>query len=85
MLFEEALTMLKEGKSMCRAAWSLEDGYLQIMPGMAYVWKIVLKPNPNAGNYIFSVADFGEDDWQEFVVPLAAIEMPLSDLEKEAA
>lgn len=70
MKFEEALNALKEGKSMCRAVWSLEDGYLQIMPGMEYVWKIILKPNPNAGNFIFKVEDFSASDWQEFVVPV---------------
>jgi hypothetical protein len=69
MLFEEALTMLKDGKSICRSAWSLDDGYLQIMPGMKYVWKIVLLPQPNAGNFIFSVDDFTADDWQEFSMP----------------
>lgn len=84
MLFEEALTMLKDGKSMCRAVWPLEEGYLQIMPGMKYVWKIVLLPNPNAGNFIFSVEDFTADDWQEFVVP-AVIEACIADVEKEAA
>ncbi len=83
MLFEEALAMLKEGKSMCRAIWSLDDGYLQIMTGMEYVWKIVLKPNPNAGNFIFSIADFTADDWQEFVMP-NTIEAIVS-LEQEAA
>ena len=83
MLFEEALTMLKAGKPMCRAIWSFEDGYLKIEPGMEYVWKLVLKPTPNAGNFIFSVADFGADDWQEFVVP-TVIEAPVA-LETEAA
>lgn len=69
MLFLEALEQLKAGKSMHRAAWTLESGYLKLMPGMDFVWKIVLVPNPNAGNYIFPVEDFLADDWQEFVVP----------------
>ncbi len=68
MTLTEALTKLKEGAIMCRAAWSEEEGYLKLMPGMSHVWKIQLKPNPNAGNYIFSYADLTNDDWKEFVV-----------------
>ena len=83
MLFEEAIAKLLAGKSMCRAVWPLEESYLQIMPGMKYVWKIVLLPQPNAGNYIFSVEDFHADDWQEFVVP-SVIEAPVV-LEQQAA
>ncbi len=71
MLFADALAMLKEGKSMCRVIWTLDDGYLQIMTGMEFVWKIVLKPSPNAGNFIFRIDDFTADDWQEFVMPSA--------------
>lgn len=82
MLFDEALAMLKEGHAMHRELWSLEDGYLQIMPGMKHVWKIVLLPNPNAGNYIFSIEDFDASDWQEFKVP-PVIEVPKDN--KEAA
>lgn len=69
MLLAEALKELEAGKVMCRASWTLDDGYLKLMPGMLYVWKIVLKPNPNAGNYIFTLADLTADDWQEFVLP----------------
>ena len=67
MRFEDALKELEFGKPMCRAGWSLEDGYLKLMEGMKFVWKIVLLPNPNAGNYIFSVEDFLADDWKWFV------------------
>jgi hypothetical protein len=84
MLFEEALAMLKEGKSMCRESWSLEDGYLQIMTGMDYVWKIVLKPSPNAGNFIFCIADFTATDWKEFEMPKECVEQEIA-LDKEAA
>lgn len=66
MLFLEALEQLKAGKSMYRAGWNPQDGYLVFMKGMTHVWKIVLQPAPNAGNYIFSVEDFGADDWKEF-------------------
>ncbi len=66
MKFLEALIELKVGHSMYRTSWSVEDGYLKLMEGMKFVWKIILLPNPNAGNYIFSVEDFLADDWQMF-------------------
>jgi len=67
MLFSEALAQLQEGHAMRRASWEESEGYLSLMPGMKHVWKIVLQPNPNAGNFIFSVEDFLGDDWVEFV------------------
>lgn len=66
MLFAEALVQLKEGKPMHRQAWKPDDGYLTLMPGMTHVWKIVMNPNPNAANYIFSVEDLEASDWQVF-------------------
>lgn len=81
MLFSEALECLKEGKSIHRASWTLESGYLKLMDGMEFVWKIVLMPNPNAGNYIFPVEDFEADDWQEFVAPKLPLEVPSEALE----
>lgn len=78
MLLQEALNELKSGKCMCRSAWGLDDGYLKLMPGMLYVWKIVLKPNPNAGNYIFTLADLQADDWKEFVLPQCQEEVVLN-------
>lgn len=66
MNLQEALNKLEDGIDMCRAAWTLEDGYLTLMPGMTHIWKIVLKPTPNAGNYIFSYEDLMANDWKEF-------------------
>lgn len=66
MLFLDALVQLKSGVAMRRAKWTAEDGYICIMPSMAYVWKIVLLPNPNAGNFIFCIEDFEADDWEKF-------------------
>ncbi len=63
MLLQEALKMLKEGTDVTRGAWKKEDGYLTFMQGMTHVWKIMLHPNPNAGNYIFSVEDLEATDW----------------------
>ena len=68
MNLSEALVELHLGKCMCRNSWVQDDGYLKLMPGMLYVWKIVLKPNPNAGNYIFTVADLEAEDWREFEI-----------------
>ncbi len=69
MLLNEALKLLQEGEVLCREAWTLEDGYLAMMRGMQHVWKIVLHPSPNAGNYIFSLADLLADDWKLFEMP----------------
>lgn len=75
MLFQEALELLKAGEIVCREAWTLEDGYLTFMKGMTHVWKIVLHPSPNAGNYIFSVEDLCANDWKIFELPQAPVEV----------
>lgn len=72
MLLKESVEALQAGKVLCREAWSIEDGYLKLLPGMAHVWKIVLKPTPNAGNYIFSLEDLIASDWKEFELPTEA-------------
>ena len=79
MLFTEALVQLKEGKAMRRAAWADSEGYLKILPDMGYVWKIVTQPNPNAGNFIFSIADFDGDDWLEYVAPAPAVDAEVAE------
>lgn len=76
MLLNQALIQLQAGKNMCRLEWTMDDGYLTLMPGMLYVWKIVLKPNPNAGNYIFTLADLEADDWLEFQLPPDGSDIP---------
>ncbi len=68
MLLQEALKALECGQNVRREAWPESDGYLALMPGMTHVWKIMLVPNPNAGNYIFSLADLKADDWKLFHV-----------------
>jgi hypothetical protein len=74
MLFTEALDKLRADVPMRRTAWADSEGYLKLMPGMDYVWKIVLFPNPNAGNFIFSFADFEADDWVQFILPSEPLE-----------
>ncbi len=69
MLFTDALVQLKARVPVYRTGWEPQDGYLTFMPCMAHVWKIVLQPVPNAGNYIFSVADLEADDWVVYKEP----------------
>lgn len=76
MLFLEALKLMEESAPMCRESWSLDEGYVTQMPGMKYIWKIVLNPNPNAGNFIFAVEDFLASDWKKFEMPAVPIEVP---------
>ena len=73
MLLKEALDMLSAGEIMCREAWTLDDGYLSLMKGMTHIWKIVLQPTPNAGNYIFSMEDLISSDWKKFEMPKPVI------------
>lgn len=74
MLFSESLEQLKSRLPVYRTGWEPQDGYLTFMPGMTHVWKIVLQPSPNAGNYIFSVADLEADDWEIYSSPKAIVE-----------
>lgn len=80
MLFLDALAQMKEGKPVRRSSWDVSEGYITIMPDMNYVWKIVTQPNPNAGNFIFSIADFDGDDWVVYEAP-----KPVVEVAKEAA
>lgn len=80
MLLQEALELLQKGEVLCRESWSLEDGYLVMMKGMQHVWKIVLQPSPNAGNYIFSLADLLADDWKIFEMPETPVEAELEEV-----
>ena len=85
MLFQEALDLLKAGEVVHRAAWTLEDGYLTFMKGMSHIWKIVLQPAPNAGNYIFSVEDFCASDWKRFELSKEPTEEAVAEIAPEAA
>jgi hypothetical protein len=84
MLLQEAIKLLEQGVPVSRKAWSLKDGYLQLMLGMDYIWKIVLQPSPNAGNYIFTKEDLTADDWELFSLP-ATIEAVVEDASELAA
>jgi len=66
MQLQEAIEQLKSGADLYRTGWNPQDGYIRLMPGMSHVWKIVLSPTPNAGNYIFSVEDLTANDWELF-------------------
>lgn len=83
MNFQEALVELKARKPMYRKGWEPQDGYVVFMPGMSHVWKIVLKPQPNAGNFMFSVEDYDANDWDVFVMPEASIAVGELDPESQ--
>jgi hypothetical protein len=73
MLLKDALEQMRGRVPMYRTGWNPQDGYVVLMPGMAHVWKIVLQPTPNAGNYIFSVEDLEASDWEVFTgLPVVA-------------
>jgi hypothetical protein len=80
MLFLDALAKLEAGIPMRRSSWAEVEGYLTILPGAKYVWKIILEPQPNAGNFIFCVADFTSNDWVEYTKP---VEVPAVSVDAE--
>jgi len=64
MTFDDALKALLAGKYVARTSWDNTGEYIVLMPGMQYIWKILIQPNPNAGNWLPLVADFEADDWK---------------------
>lgn len=66
MKLQDALVLLEQGKYISRECWQEIDGYLVLMKGMKHVWKILITPNPNAGNHIFSYNELIADDWIEY-------------------
>lgn len=85
MQLQEALEQLKSGAELHRTGWNPQDGYVRLMPGMSHVWKIVLTPTPNAGNYIFSMEDLTASDWELFSVAKPSVVEVDVDLEDVAA
>lgn len=79
MLLQEAIENLQAGKQMHRAGWPIEEGYLSLMPGMTHIWKVVIKPTTNAGNFIFSLEDLLACDWQEFELPKEAVDAEIAN------
>lgn len=65
MLFQQAVDALMDGKYVGRTTWT-DGSYLVFLPGMQSVFKVVVQPAVNVGNYLFTVADFKADDWQVF-------------------
>lgn len=64
MLFKEVMDNLLDGKCLARAGWASTGEYITLMPGMQTIWKILIQPNPNAGNWLPLVVDLLADDWQ---------------------
>lgn len=64
MLFEEALKHLISGEYVARSSWDAVGEYIIILPSMPYIWKILTQPNPNAGNWMPTIADLLADDYK---------------------
>lgn len=65
MLFLEALQAMKDGKQVIRAAWASDFGYLTLLPGAPYIWRVnIMGDKVNAGGYPFIVEDYDADDWK---------------------
>ena len=64
MLFQDAINALMEGQFVARESWNEAGDYLVLMPGMQSIWRILTKPNPNAGNWLPLMEDFIADDWK---------------------
>lgn len=64
MKFEEALKELEQGQYVKRAGWTKEEGYLVLMPGIDYTWKILTTPKANAGLHALSVEELNATDWE---------------------
>lgn len=64
MLFQEVLDHLQDGKYLVRDAWESTGEYIVLMPGMQSIWKILVQPTPNAGNYLPLMADLIAEDWK---------------------
>lgn len=65
MLFSDAIVALSTGEYVTREAWT-NGQYLAFMPGMVYVWQVQPNstPDPRAGAYPFTLADYLADDWK---------------------
>lgn len=66
MKFVEALDALLEGKYVQRKEWRNIGEYIVLMPGMSHIWKIITQPQPNAGNWLHTLADLLAEDWEAF-------------------
>jgi hypothetical protein len=69
MNFTEALSELLLGNYVSRTAWDQTGEYIVLLVGMQYIWKILITPNPSAGNWLPLIADLLADDWKVVVKP----------------
>ncbi len=66
MNFQEAFALMQEGEYVSRHGWDAEgpnSGFSCIMPTMLNIWRNLVKPTPNAGIFIPTIADLLADDW----------------------
>ncbi len=66
MLFHEAIDALLDGKYVARDAWT-DGSYLVFLPGMTSVFKVMVQPAVNVGNYLWLADDFKALDWRIYV------------------
>lgn len=65
MLFSEALKELEAGKQVVREGWNKDFGYLTLLPGAPYIWRVsICGDKVNAGGYPFVVEDYNANDWK---------------------
>ena len=80
MKFMEALDILEKGGMVVRECWGPENGYLKLMYGMEYCWRVIINPT-NAGAFSFSVPEMRADDWLELPLPEKKCEAPNENIE----
>ena len=71
MNFSDALVGLISGKYLQREKWKTTGEYVILLPGMPHIWKILVQPNPNAGNWLPLTEDLAAQDW--IIVDPAAV------------
>lgn len=64
MTFQEAYELLQQGKYLTRDFWNVTGEYCILLPGMPYIWKILMIPNPSAGNWLGTIEDMNATDWK---------------------
>ncbi len=63
MDFDDVLKNLWRGIYISREAWDGNLQYLAAMPGIKYIWKIVVDPELNAGNWLPTIEDYQATDY----------------------
>lgn len=84
MLFQEALNGMVKGEYASRNAWDQTGEYCILLPGIQHIWKILIQPNPNAGNWLPMVDDLLASDWKIVPKHFVAVESKAEDADVAA-